>query len=1200
MYHLEIEEEMEEELGELIEGISGEEENPTQCAHLSVQAMEGVTSFQTMRVTGYHGKKQLHLLLDSGSTHNFIDANLALKLDCRVDTISPLWVKVADGGQLKCDSLIKNFTWKMQGHLFTADLLLLPLSGSDIVLGVQWFSTLGPILWDFNNLMVEFKHQGKKVRLRGATSKGLKEIQVDKLCKLMQGTGELSMLQVGAPSMNWVPKLQSIQDREEHHPEIAALRTEFKDLFAEPTSLPPARPHFDHRIPLKEGTDAINLRPYRYPTSQKDVIEELVQELIDQGTIRDSNSPFAAPVILVKKKDGGWRMCVDYRALNKATIKDKFPIPVIEELLDELQGTQYFSKIDLKSGYHKIRMHPEDVHKTAFKTHMSHYEYLVMPFGLTNAPSTFQALMNCIFKAFLRKIVLVFFDDILVYSPTWQAHIQQLQLVFEAMRKNFLKANRKKCTFAATQVNYLGHIISQQGVTTEPEKIQAVMDWPIPRTLKQLRGFLGLTGYYRRFVQAYGTICRPLTNLLKKNSFQWSSEAEEAFNKLKLQMVTPPVLALPNFHQPFIIETDASGAGTGAVLMQAGHPIAYSNKALSEKNAQLSAYERELLAIIFAIKKWHHYLILQPFTIRTDQQSLRYLLDHKIATPFQQKWLSKLAGYDYVVEYKQGTTNKVADALSRIPCSELHATMVTSLHSTLLEEIKSHWQEDPNIQQIITDLQQIPTSHPHYQWREGQLRRKGRLVIGDNQHLKNKVLVWLHDSAGGGHSGIQATLKRVQSMFYWAGMKHTVTEYVHNCIVCQKCKYDTSAYPGLLQPLPIPEGVWEEITMDFIEGLPKSRGKEVILVVIDRLSKYAHFIALSHPFSALQVAQAFLDHVYKLHGFPKSIISDRDKIFISSFWKEFMRLQGVQHLLSTAYHPQTDGQSEVLNRCVETYLRCMSSEEPQDWAKWLPLAKFWYNTTFHTAIQKTPFEILYNQPPPIYRPYLTEASSVEAVDRSLQQKQLMIQLLKEHLARAQNRMKQTADKHRTDREFNIGDWVYLKLQPYRQFSVTARPNQKLAAKYYGPYQILKKVGQVAYTLHLPPTAKIHPTFYISQLKKHIGPPPITTTTLPDIFDQTTQKYPIALIDKRTVKQHNNAVVQWLIHWSNAGPECATWENAQDIEEQFPTFDPWGQGSTQGGSIDMIINISANEKTPGGDKEREKNLDQGENTVTEKG
>ena len=604
----------------------------------------------------------------------------------------------------------------------------------------------------------------------------------------------------------------------------------------------------------------------------------MTQELLEQGIIRNSNSPFAAPVVLVKKKDGGWRMCVDYRALNKATIKDKFPIPIVEELLDELHGTQFFSKIDLKSGYHQIRMHPGDIPKTAFKTHFGHFEYLVMPFGLTNAPSTFQALMNHIFKPYLRKFVLVFFDDILIYSPTWETHLHHLECVLQLMNMNALHANLQKCTFGATQIGYLGHIISHEGVSTEPEKIQAVLDWPIPTTLKQLRGFLGLTGYYRRFVKNYGKICKPLTQLLRKDAFIWTSEATAAFDQLKAAMTTPPVLALPNFNEPFTIETDDSGTGIGAVLMQQGHPIAFLSKALTGRNAELSAYERELLAIILAVQKWQQYLVGQHFTIKTDQQSLKHLLDNKVTTPFQQKWLSKLAGLDYTVEYKKGMENRAADALSRIPGPHLMLMAITSLHSDLLTEIQQAWKDDPNIQTLIRTLERSPNSHPLFSWSNGLLKRKGRLVIADNSPLKNKILAWLHDSYAGGHSGVEATLQRIKPLFFWAGMKPFVRDYIEKCPTCQRCKYDNAAYPGLLQPLPIPNGIWEEVTMDFVEGLPKSMGKDVIFVVIDRLSKYAHFMTLSHPFTAIEVAQSYLDHVYKLHGFPRSIKSERDSL----------------------------------------------------------------------------------------------------------------------------------------------------------------------------------------------------------------------------------------------------------------------------------------------------------------------------------
>lgn len=976
LYHIEMEDD--DECEEETTG-HGPEECDQQCAQISVQAMDGVAAFQTMRVTGHHGKRELQLLLDSGSTHNFIDASKALKLDCKVESIDPMWVKVADGGQLKCDKIIKKFNWRMQGVEFTADVYLLPLSGSDLVLGIQWFSSLGPVLWDFVNLTMQFTYKGNKVRLRGAKGKKLKGIQSDKLDKLASTTGELSMIQIIPWEVGYSPQINSVEV--ETHCRDTGLQTllqEFTSVFQEPQGLPPNRSNFDHKIPLKEGTDAVNLRPYRYPVLQKNVIEEMVQELMEQGIIRPSNSPFAAPIVLVKKKDGAWRMCVDYRHLNKATIKDKFPIPIIEELLDELQGTKFFSKIDLKSGYHQVRMHPLDVHKTAFKTHFGHFEYLVMPFGLTNAPSTFQSLMNHVFKSLLRKGVLVFFDDILVYSRSWKEHLSHLREVLSLMRSNSLYANLKKCSFGVTEILYLGHIISDKGVQTEQEKIEAVSKWPVPQNVKQLRGFLGLTGYYRRFIQGYGVICRPLTNLLKKDKFVWNEEAEVAFQNLKERMIKPPVLALPNFNKPFLIETDASGEGMGAVLMQEGHPIAFISKAFSSKNSLLSAYERELLAVVFAVQKWQHYLTVHQFIIKTDQHSLKYILDHKLVTSFQQKWLSKLAGFDFVVEYKRGPENKVADALSRVPRSQLLSLTASSVQSDLLRRLHNHWATDDRLKQIIRELQQDAGSHPHYKWQQEQLTRKGKLVVGDNPDIKSLIMNWMHSSPQGGHSGVEVTLRKIQAVFYWSKLRPSVVEFVKNCGVCQKCKADLNAYPGLLQPLPIPDSVWDEVTMDFIEGLPKSNGKEVIMVVIDMLSKYAHFMALSHPFSAVSVAQTYLDHVYKLHG------SDRDKVFVSQFWSELMKLQGIQHKLSTAYHPQTDGQSEVLNRCLEGYLRCMCHDNPKDWAKWLSLAEFWYNSNYHSAIQKTLFEVVYGIPPPLHRPYLPNSTKVGILDSSLQ------------------------------------------------------------------------------------------------------------------------------------------------------------------------------------------------------------------------
>jgi hypothetical protein len=392
----------------------------------------------------------------------------------------------------------------------------------------------------------------------------------------------------------------------------------------------------------------------------------MVQDLLKSELIRPSNSPFSSPVLLVKKADGAWRFCVDYRALNEITIKDKYPIPVIDELLDELHGSRYYSKLDLRSGYHQIRVRDDDIPKTTFRTHEGHYEFVVMPFGLTNAPATFQSLMNDLFRPHLRKFILVFFDDILVYSKSWEDHLTHLHTVLKILADNTLFAKESKCRFGVTQVDYLGHVISNQGVSVDPTKIQAVVEWPTPTTAKGVRGFLGLAGYYRKFIRHFGGIAAPLTRLLTKDGFQWSAEADLAFQRLKEALTQSPVLRMPDFSQRFMVECDASGIGIGAILSQQNQPMAYFSEALKGSSLTLSTYEKEMLAIVKAIRKWRPYLLGKPFTVRTDQRSLKYLLEQRITTPAQTRWLPKILGYDYVIEYKKGSENQGADSLSRV------------------------------------------------------------------------------------------------------------------------------------------------------------------------------------------------------------------------------------------------------------------------------------------------------------------------------------------------------------------------------------------------------------------------------------------------------------------------------------------------------------------------------------------------------
>jgi hypothetical protein len=603
--------------------------------------------------------------------------------------------------------------------------------------------------------------------------------------------------------------------------------------------------------------------------------------MLAAGIITPSMSPFASPVLLVQKKDGSWRFCVDYRRLNDLTIKNVFPMPIIDELLDELVGAKTFSKLDLRAGYHQIRMLPADEPKTAFKTHQGHYQFRVMPFGLCNAPATFQCVMNTVLRPCLRRSVLVFMDDILVYSPSMSAHVEHLKEVLTLLQEEKLFVKASKCSFACTTLEYLGHIISAQCVATDPRKTQAMQDWPQPTTVTELRGFLGLTGYYRKFVRNYGIIAKPLTSLLKKKGFLWDDNATVAFQALKKAMSTTPVLQLPDFQKQFTVETDACDTGIGAVLMQDQHPLAFLSKPLTKQHQQLSIYEKEFLALIMAVERWRPYLQRGEFIVKTDHSSLTFLEKQELQSPLQRKAMARLMGLQFRIVYRQGAENHAADALSRI--GHLMSIQACSVvQPAWLQEVVNSYVTDPDAQDRLTRLTLSSPDEQGYELSQGIIKINGRIWIGNNAALQTKILATLHASAVGGHSGIQATYQRVKRLFAWNGMKVSVEEFIKQCDVCQHAKHSNVHPAGLLQPLPVPAGAWKDITMDFVEGLPTSEGFNVILVVVDSFTKYSHFIPLRHPYTAPKVALVFIDNIVKLHGMPKSITSDRDTIFTSN------------------------------------------------------------------------------------------------------------------------------------------------------------------------------------------------------------------------------------------------------------------------------------------------------------------------------
>ncbi|KAL0544115.1 hypothetical protein IC582_019226 [Cucumis melo] len=1120
----------------------------------------------TLPVLGHYAL----VLFDSGSSHSFISAAFVSHARLEVEPLHHvLSVSTPSGECMLSEEKVKACQIEVAGHVIEVTLIVLDMLDFDVILGMDWLAANHASI-DCSRKEVTFNPPSMaSFKFKGGGSKSLPQvisaIRASKL--LSQGTWGI---------------LASVVDTREADVSLSSepVVRDYPDVF--PEELPGLPPHreVEFAIELEPGTVPISRAPYRMAPAELKELKVQLQELLDKGFIRPSVSPWGAPVLFVKKKDGSMRLCIDYRELNKVTVKNRYPLPRIDDLFDQLQGATVFSKIDLRSGYHQLRIKDEDIPKTAFRSRYGHYEFIVMSFGLTNAPAVFMDLMNRVFREFLDTFVIVFIDDILIYSKTEAEHEEHLRMVLQTLRDNKLYAKFSKCEFWLKQVSFLGHVISKAGVSVDPAKIEAVTGWTRPSTVSEVRSFLGLAGYYRRFVENFSRIATPLTQLTRKGApFVWSKACEDSFQTLKQKLVTAPVLTVPDGSGSFVIYSDASKKGLGCVLMQQGKVVAYASRQLKSHEQNYPTHDLELAAVVFALKIWRHYLYGEKIQIFTDHKSLKYFFTQKELNMRQRRWLELVKDYDCEILYHPGKANVVADALSRkVSHSAALITRQAPLHrdferaeiavsvgavTTQLAQLTVQ----PTLRQRIIDAQ---SNDPYLVEKrglaeagqavefslssDGGLLFERRLCVPSDSAVKTELLSEAHSSPFSMHPGSTKMYQDLKRVYWWRNMKREVAEFVSKCLVCQQVKAPRQKPAGLLQPLSIPEWKWENVSMDFISGLPRTlRGFTVIWVVVDRLTKSAHFVPGKSTYTASKWAQLYMSEIVRLHGVPVSIVSDRDARFTSKFWKGLQTAMGTRLDFSTAFHPQTDGQTERLNQVLEDMLRACALEFPSSWDSHLHLMEFAYNNSYQATIGMAPFEALYGKccRSPVCWGEVGEQRLMGP--ELVQSTNEAIQKIRSRMHTAQSRQKSYADVRRKDLEFEIGDKVFLKVAPMKGVLRFERRG-KLSPRFVGPFEILERIGPVAYRLALPPSlSTVHDVFHVSMLRKYVPDPSHVVDYEPLEIDENLSyvEQPVEVLAREVKTLRNKQIPLVKVLWRNHRVEEATWEREDDMRSRYP-------------------------------------------------
>jgi len=949
----------------------------------------------------------------------------------------------------------------------------------------------------------------------------------------------------------------------------------------------PAHQPYDCKIDLKE----VETAPWGpiYPLSENELqtLREWIKEMLRTGKIRRSTSPDGSPILFVPKPNGrGLWLCVDYRALNQITIANRYPLPLMQELQDRVQGARWFTKLDLKNGFNLIRIREGDEWKTAFRTRYGLYEFQVMPFGLTNAPSTFQDIMNNVFSDMIDLGLLVYMDDFLIYAKTKEEHDRRVKEVLARLQENRLAVSPDKCVWKTQEVEFL----------------EAVLEWKTPASLTEVQSFLGFTNFYRRFIQDYSRVARPLMELTKgnKKEWEWNPQVEEVFQELKRRFTTAPILAHFDATRPVIIKTDGSDFAIGAILSQRDdrgrlHPVAFHSQKFQPVEINYEIHDKELLAIVDTIKHWRQYCegVTNQVQVFSDHQNLEFFTTTMILNRRQARWAQELAGIDFRIYYRPGNRKGKPDALSRH--SEYHPEKGGSENhpiTTVLQkdnfaepdrrertficssarlaslppwewlkefaeavpeagkkdnEYQGAWKEleavlgnaalnDRKVKEAAAHPcevrqrdQKVRTDDVH-EIKDGLLYRKGMLWIPEDGTLKKLILESEHNTKISGHMGHDKTIQLIQRNFWWPKMNERIVDFVRSCPECQENKAAQYQPYGLLSPLELPYAPWQSIAMDFIMELPLSEGCDQLWVVIDRFAKIAHFLPLEkEKKTAADLAVTFAREVWKHHGLPTDIVWDRDSRFTSETWQEFLRLSGICPRMSTAFHPQTDGQTERLNQTIEAYLQAFVSHEQDNWVDLLPMAEFAYNISITMGNGMSPFYANYGVHPvssdPAASGPLNPASKLYA-----HWMHAIHKASAERLEVAHKRMRRYRDPQHTEApKYQIGDLVMLNGLNIK----TRRPFRKLDHKNHGPFQVEKIVLPLTVRLMLPRKWKIHNVFPVSLLEpyrtsEHREPPdPSKILREADDIKQS-EEYDVDEVLGSTKKGHHILnLVKWL-------------------------------------------------------------------------